>query len=452
MTDDVKAHYAAIAEQNLETYKSNLADMDYYLKMGYITNEEYYSKLENMRDKYLEKDREEWRSVNVELKKYYDSLTEAQKKAYEQQLKQQKEADEALHKQQKEAAKQAQRERLASYNEEKSQIQFQHKTGKISKKQYYEDLAKIRDKYLDKNSAEWRNSFLETYHYNQKIIDANKEALNTLLTETSDSTLSALQNIISARDSLTSKLVDFNKTFEKITETVPETIAVKGEFTVTTAEHEIGTYKMGADSIEDNIKILEEYGDMLDALKVRGADDETLSDILSMDVDEAMKFGSKMLKMSDREWNGYFDSMARLRETAADISAKYYQSEVETLKNNFVNKLREELFGLDSDMLSIGAEAALSFIDGWNNVLGANDLTMREFLQSISMGTISTAPRAAQLNEQNSTSSSDISELSKCLTDKAEFKLYFGTEKFADLIVNLLNGKMIKCGKNMLLT
>ena len=59
--------------------------MDYYLKMGYITSDEYYAKLENMRDKYLETDTDEWRSVNVELKKYYDSLTENQKKAYEQQ-------------------------------------------------------------------------------------------------------------------------------------------------------------------------------------------------------------------------------------------------------------------------------------------------------------------------------------------------------------------------------
>ena len=371
---------------NAELYNQFRADAKYSYDMGVIDAGEYYSQLAALRDSYLEEDTDEWRSVNVELKKYYDSLSEDQKKAYEQQLKQQKEA-----------AEQAQRERLASYNEEKSQLQFRHKTGQISEKQYYEELAKIRDKYLDKNSSEWRNSFLETYQYNQKIIEANKDALNALLTETSDSTLSALQNIISARDSLTSKLVDFNKTFEKITETVPETIAVKGEFTVTTAEHEVETYKMGADSIEDNIKILEEYGEMLDALKARGADDGTLNDILAMDVDEAIEFGSKMLRMSDREWNGYFDSMARLRKTAADISAKYYQSEVDSLKNNFVDRLCEELFGLEGDMLNIGAEAALSFIEGWNKELGANDLTLGDMLYSLAGGSYTTAPKMAQL-------------------------------------------------------
>lgn len=440
LTDDVKAHYAAIAEKNLETYKSNLADMDYYLKMGYITNDEYYSKLEAMRDKYLERDTEEWRSVNVEIKKYYDSLSEEQKKAYEQQLKQQKEA-----------AEQAQRERLASYNEEKSQLQFQQKTGQISEKQYYEALAKIRDKYLDKNSAEWRNSFLETYQYNQKIIEANKDALNALLTETSDSTLSALQNIISARDSLTSKLMDFNKTFEKITETVPETVAVKGEFTVTTAEHEIETYRMGADSIEDNIKILEEYGEMLDALKARGADDGTLNDILAMDVDEAMEFGSKMLKMTDREWNGYFDSMARLRETAADISAKYYQSEVDSLKNNFVDRLREELFGLDSDMMSIGAEAAMSFISGWNEAIGANDLTLGDMLYSLAGGSYTTAPKMAQLL---SGFGATIGSSEKVKTDSGTtvMPIYIGGEKLTDIVIEGINSKNIKVGKNVLNT
>lgn len=439
LTDDVKAHYAAIAEKNLEIYKSNLADMDYYLKMGYITNDEYYSKLEKMRDKYLERDTDEWRSVNVEIKKYYDSLTEEQKKAYEQQLKQQKEASE-----------QAQRERLASYNEEKSQLQFKQKTGQLSEKKYYEELAKIRDKYLDKNSSEWRNSFLETYQYNQKIIEANKDALNALLTETSDSTLSALQNIISARDSLTSKLVDFNKTFEKITETVPETVAVKGEFTVTTAEHEIETYKMGADSIEDNIKILEEYGEMLDALKARGADDGTLNDILAMDVDEAMKFGSEMLKMSDREWSDYFGSMERLRETAADISAKYYQSEVDNLKNNFVDRLREELFGLDSDMMSIGAEAALSFIDGWNKELGANDLTLGDMLSSLAGGSYATAPNMSQLLSAFGVQAKP--EEATVENGNVTIPIYLGTEKITEIVIEGINSKNIKTGKNVLNT
>ena len=213
--------------------------------MGRISAEEYYSTLAMLRDKYLENDSDEWRSVSVEIKKYYDQLSEDQQKAYDERLAAQKKADE-----------EAANARKTAYNSEKSQLEFKLKTNQITEKKYYSELSKLRDKYLDKNSDEWRAAFLETYEYNQKIINANKDSLQQLLNDTSDSTLSALEKIVSARDSLTAKLTDFNKTFEKVSETIPETVAVKGDFTITTAEHDIETYKMGADSIEDNIKVI----------------------------------------------------------------------------------------------------------------------------------------------------------------------------------------------------
>ena len=146
-------------------------------------------------------------------------------------------------------------------------------------------------------------------------------------------------------------------------------MAVKGDFTITTAEHDVETYKMGADSIEDNIKVLEEYGAMLDALKARGADESTLSSILNMDIEEGMEFGSKLLNMSDQAWNSYFDSLERLHRTAAEISAKYYQDEVNSLKENFVDKLRSAFDGMTSDMYQVGFDTAKAFVEGWNKQL-----------------------------------------------------------------------------------
>ncbi len=408
--------------------------------MGTISANDYYTKLAGLRDEYLESDSDEWRSVTLEIKKYYDSLSEEQQKAYDNQRAEQKKAAEAA----KAARKQA-------YNEEKSQLEFRLRTGKISEKKYYDELAKIRDKYLDKNSAEWRSAFLETYEYNQRILQENKDALNQLLTDTSDSTLSALQNITAARNSLTAKLTDFNKTFEKITETVPETIAVKGDFTITTAEHEVETYKMGADSIEDNIRVLEQYGDMLDALKSRGADEGTLNDILDMDIEEGMEFGSKLLKMSDREWNGYFDSMAKLRQTAADISAKYYQSEVESLKENFVDKLRKELDGLSTDMYKIGADVAKEFVSGWNEALGTKDLTVGELMRAVSGGTLDTAPRAAQQQTIKDTRAAESAVAGNALS-AVSLPIYIGGDKLANILIDAVNGKIIKDGRNVLLT
>lgn len=436
-------------KQKSEDFKYWKESYKYDYDMGRISAEEYYTTLASLRDEFLENESDEWRSVNVEIKKYYDSLSEEQKKAYEKRLEEQKKADEEAKKAAEQAAAEAIAARKAAYSEEKSQLEFKLKTNHITEKKYYSELAKLRDKYLDKNSAEWRSAFLETYEYNQKMIQANKDALEQLLNDASDTTLSALEKIVSARDSLTAKLTDFNKTFEKVTETIPETVAVKGDFTITTAEHDVETYKMGADSIEDNIKVLEEYGAMLDALKARGADESTLSSILNMDIEEGMEFGSKLLNMSDQAWNSYFDSLERLHKTAAEISAKYYQDEVNSLKENFVDKLRSAFDGMTSDMYQVGFDTAKAFVTGWNKQLGTEDLTLGDIAAAVSGGTLSTAPVAAQ---SMSAAGTVLSGAAKLMSQIVNVPVYIGTQKLADVMVDVTNGKIIQTGKNVLMT
>lgn len=436
-------------KQKSEDFKYWKESYKYDYDMGRISAEEYYTTLASLRDEFLENESDEWRSVNVEIKKYYDSLSEEQKKAYEKRLEEQKKADEEAKKAAEQAAAEAIAARKAAYSEEKSQLEFKLKTNHITEKKYYSELAKLRDKYLDKNSAEWRSAFLETYEYNQKIVQANKDALEKLLNDTSDTTLSALEKIVSARDSLTAKLTDFNKTFEKVTETIPETVAIKGDFTITTAEHDVETYQMGADSIEDNIKVLEEYGAMLDALKARGADESTLSSILNMDIEEGMEFGSKLLNMSDQAWNSYFDSLERLHKTAEEISAKYYQDEVNSLKENFVDKLRSAFDGMTSDMYQVGFDTAKAFVEGWNKQLGTEDLTLGDIATAVSGGTLSTAPVAAQ---SMSAAGTVLSGATKLMSQIVNVPVYIGTQKLADIMVDATNGKIIQTGKNVLMT
>lgn len=437
-------------EAEKKKFKTVRDEMKKEYELGEIDAATYYSKLESLRDKYLSNavESDEWHDATLEIKKYRDQLTEEQKKAYEKQLEAQKKADEEAKKQAEKAAQEAAAARKQAYTNEKSELEFQLKTKKITEKEYYAALDKIRDKYLDKNTSEWRSAFLETYEYNQKIVQANKDALEKLLSDTSDSTLTALEKITSARDSLTAKLTNFNKTFEKVTETIPETVAVKGDFTITTAEHDEETYKMGADSIEDNIRVLEKYGDMLDALKARGADESTLSSILDMDIEEGMKFGAKLLQMSDSEWDGYFASLEKLNQTAADISKKYYQDQVDDLKENFVDKLRSVFTGMNSDMYQVGVDSAKEFVKGWNEKMGTTDLTLGDIMNSVKGGTMATAPTAAK-----SMSVLDIVKLPSDIPSlKANIPIYIGTQKLVDLIVDLTNGKIIQTGKNVLMT
>lgn len=428
-------------EAEKKKYKSARDELKKEYNLGEIDAATYYSTLEALRDKYLNSaiDSDEWYDATVEIKKYRDQLTEDQKKA-----------DEEAKKQEENAIKEAAAARKQAYTDGKSELEFQLKTKQITEKKYYAALDKLRDKYLDKNSSEWRSAYLETYEYNQKIIQANKDALNQLLSDTSDSTLDALDKLIFSRDSLTNKLKDFNKTFEKTTQTIPETVAVKGEFTITTAEHEEDVYKMGADSIEDNIKVLEDYGAMLDALKARGADEGTLSSILDMDIEEGMKYGAELLKMSDSDWNSYFGSLEKLNAKAAEISEKYYQGQVDELRENFVDKLRSVFDGLSSDMYLTGVDAAMEFVKGWNEKMGTEDITLGDVMTAVSAGTLSNAPTAAQT--MTASDSSATAKAAKAIPQMLKIPIYIGTNKLQDLVVDLVNGKIIQTGKNVLLT
>ncbi len=358
------------------------------------------------------------------------------------------------------------KERVAMYDELRDKLLFRLKTGIIDEKKYYDTLADIRDKYLDVNSKQWRRSFLEAYEYNRKIIAQNKQALEELFSDTADDALSALDRVIAKREKLEKKLNGSDNAFEKVTEVVPETVAVKGDFTVTTAEHKEEVYGMDADSIEDNIRLLNRYGDMLKALKARGADEETLNGIVALDIDEAVKAGGELLSMSDREWNDYFDSLQRLRKTAARISEDYYGKEIEDIKSGFLEKLEGELGGLD--LAEQGADSAMAFVDGWNSAIGKRDLSMNDFLSAFTGGTIEQAPMAARTAdaagisafsmpgfsaEQNDRLNGTLSALAAALASAASggktltTSVFVGADKLVDIVTSGLIGNNIKTGK-----
>lgn len=123
---------------NQAAYDQELSDNKYFKDMGLISEEEYYARLAELRDKYLEENSEEWRRANVELHSYleqrrqeelraaeeaYNAQADALKKALDERLAAAKDAysDELdalkqAYGEQKDAAK-------AAYSEKKAQIQ-----------------------------------------------------------------------------------------------------------------------------------------------------------------------------------------------------------------------------------------------------------------------------------------------------------------------------------------
>lgn len=136
-------------------------------------------------------------------------------------------------------------------------------------------------------------------------------------------------------------------------------------------------------------------------------------------------------------------------QAAAEISAKYYQDEVNSLKENFVDKLRSAFDGMTSDMYQVGFDTAKAFVEGWNKQLGTEDLTLGDIAAAVSGGTLSTAPVAAQ---SMSAAGTVLSGATKLMSQIVNVPVYIGTQKLADVMVDVTNGKIIQTGKNVLMT
>ena len=133
------------AAANQEAYEAELADLQYFLDMDIISEQQYYEELARLRDQYLEETSDAWRQANVQLHNYleqcrqeeldaaqqaYDAQLESLKAAYEAQvsaLKESLEEEKAALKDRYDAEKDAAKD---AYEARKDQIEAELKAEK----------------------------------------------------------------------------------------------------------------------------------------------------------------------------------------------------------------------------------------------------------------------------------------------------------------------------------
>ena len=133
------------AAANQEAYEAELADLQYFLDMDIISEQQYYEELARLRDQYLEENSDAWRQANVQLHNYleqcrqeeldaaqqaYDTQLESLKAAYEAQvsaLKESLEEEKAALKDRYDAEKDAAKD---AYEARKDQIEAELKAEK----------------------------------------------------------------------------------------------------------------------------------------------------------------------------------------------------------------------------------------------------------------------------------------------------------------------------------
>ena len=124
----------------------------------------------------------------------------------------------------------------------------------------------------------------------------------------------AFDAIESKQNSLAEKLKSFGKLMETIKTDDGKEILQLGD-------------------LRGQISTIKQYGDVLEGLKRRGADADVISHVLSMGVEEAVKYGNLLLQQSQADFETYNKLMAEKRRVATEVASKAYATEFLKLKN-----------------------------------------------------------------------------------------------------------------------
>lgn len=142
---DLEAQRAPIREAYYDEEKNEL---DYLRDIGEITAEEYGRRLTALRDKWLTEGTEKWRAATVAIYRSSGKTTGGTDPNEQ------------------------------AYDDEKAYLKWRLDMGLITEADYYENLAKLRDRYLSETTDKWRAATLELHKYqlkqNQSKLDGIK--------------------------------------------------------------------------------------------------------------------------------------------------------------------------------------------------------------------------------------------------------------------------------------
>lgn len=216
------------------------------------------------------------------------------------------------------AQKRADEKELADYEKSLAEKYERLEEAEVDERQdILDEIAELKE--------DWNEKQLKKQEETQK--KELQSAIDTL-EEMEDEYQSALDDLKSDRDSLASKLSGDNL-FET---------DYKGETRLL--------------NLDKDIQEIERYGNAMLALQEKGVDAGLYSEILQMEMDEATAFAEKLLSLNDDQYTSYMEAYQKRAEAAKNIAAQIYQDEFESLNQEFVDKMPDELKAAGEDAMT----------------------------------------------------------------------------------------------------
>lgn len=159
----VQAEQEKARELKEESYEDQLADLQYFLDLDLIREEDYYRAMGELRDYYLEENSDAWRKATVALYEWQKEQREKQLEALEDQF------NERL-----DAAKE-------SYDAETEAIQRELEEQKDLLKEHYEEAKEAAKEAYEAEKDALKSAYEEKTALIEAELEAEKERLNAVL-------------------------------------------------------------------------------------------------------------------------------------------------------------------------------------------------------------------------------------------------------------------------------
>lgn len=189
----------------------------------------------------------------------------------------------------------------------------------------------------------------------KKLDEATKESLNKQLdaVKTFQSEYqAALDDIVKSQESMATRLQAYGELFTRVT------------------DEESGKELINVEDLQEQISKLDEFNQVLINLENRQIPEGLLDNIAQMDVDDAIAYGTELLKMSSSQFDSYITLWTQKQQKAQQIAERYYQGELTALKSEYLDKIPAELSNLKGQIDGMGKEVGKAITESIGQGVG----------------------------------------------------------------------------------
>lgn len=290
----------------------------------------------------VNKDTSADKAITKQMKSISDLALEMSEELSNALLKKESELNKAIADMDAKATEKQAAEELATY---KQNLKTKYEElGKAEKK----EKAKIQAE-IDKLQKDWNKKQIESQ---EKAAKEQLQAQLSALQEFQKEYESAIQEIEKSQESMADKLKDIGSLFETI------------------KDDETGEELIEIGDLQDDIDMINAYGDALERLEARGISDSLMDEITGMNVDDAIAYTDQLLNMTDDQYEKYMQLWEQKQEAAEEVARKFYQDEMDAMTREFVDKIPGELSDVKDEMRTIGVNSIQGMINGIKSMSG----------------------------------------------------------------------------------